>query len=63
LWLERAGSRSGGINDRLAKSKDGITAAAQSFWKALDIGIKADAEQRIIGSDGGGEFVSEFHAS
>jgi hypothetical protein len=63
LRLERAGSCSGGINDRFAKSEDGIAAAAQSFWKPLDIRIKADAEQRIIGADGGREFVSEFNAS
>ncbi len=63
LRLESAGGRCGRINDRLAKSEDGITATAQSFGKPLDIRIKADAEQRIIGSDGGSEFVSEFHAS
>ncbi len=63
LWLERAGSRGGSINDRLAKSKDGVALSPQSIRKTLDIGIKSDAKQRIIGSDGAGEFVSEFHAS
>jgi hypothetical protein len=63
LRLERAGSSRCCINDRFAESKDGIAAAAQGFGKPLDIRIKADAEQRIIGSDGGSEFVSEFHAS
>jgi len=63
LRLERAGGRCSGINDRLAKSEDGIALSLQSIRKTLDIGIKADAKQRVISSDGGSKFVSEFHAS